>query len=212
MIVTIASTQGQSLASRLAANLAVLRARSGRKICLIDADPRSSAYGWSCERSAAGQGPSVPARKLAGRLLPHEIESLASAYSDFLINTGERDTQESRSALIAARMVIVPVETGQANLESQYALIARLNFARMSNPCLKVLFVVVAGSKPPTGPELATVRRYVAHVMSASLAATMIHDPRSHEYGSGRCVCDAETCDPDAAAEMHALYREIYPH
>ncbi len=206
------STQGQSLPSQLAANLAVLRARSGRKTCIIDADPRSIAYGWSCARSTAGQGPTVPARRLAQQHLPHEIQRLENAFDDFMIATGERDTHESRSALIAARLVVVPVRTGQASLDSEYALIARLNFARMSNPSLKVLFVVVTDGKPPTGLELASVRRYVAHVMSASLATTFIHDSSTHEYGSGRCVCDAETCDPEAAAALHALYREIYPH
>jgi hypothetical protein len=34
--------------------------------------------------------------------------------------------------------------------------------------------------------------------------------PAEIDYGIGRCVCDAETCDPARAAEMHALYREVY--
>ena len=39
MIVAIASLEGH-YKTHLSANLAVLRARSGRKICLIDTDPK----------------------------------------------------------------------------------------------------------------------------------------------------------------------------
>lgn len=212
MIVTVASAQEQALGKQLMANLAVLRARSGRAICIIDADPRARAYGWSCERSAAGQGPSIPARRLAGRALEREIEVLAPNYHDLLINTGERDTHESRAALGAARTVVVPVRVRQADLDRHYGLVARLNAARMFNPQLRVLFVIVTDGAAPDGEELAAVRQYVAHVMSATLATTLIHDPCANEYGRGRCVCDAETCDPEAAAEFRALYREIYLH
>ncbi|NML62825.1 hypothetical protein HHL21_17425 [Massilia sp. RP-1-19] len=57
---------------------------------------------------------------------------------------------------------------------------------------------------------MAAVRLYAAHVMSATLAATVLHAPHALEYGQGRCVCDAETCDPEMAAELNSLYREVY--
>lgn len=212
MIVAIASIKGQSLKTELAANLAVLRARSGRAVCLIDVDPRRSAFSWSCERSMAGQRPSIPARAMAGRSLSREIETLHAGYTDLLINTGEVETQDARAALIAARVAIVPVQVNAVHLDAHYALIARLNSARMFNPSLKVLFVVVSDGPAPSPNELAAVRLYVAHVMSASLAATLLHGPCTHDYGQGRCVCDAETCDPAVAAELHALYHEIYLH
>ncbi|NHZ34573.1 hypothetical protein [Massilia rubra] len=212
MIVAIASIQGQALKALLAANLAVLRALSGRTICLIDVDPRHSAYSWSCERSVVGQGPSVPARLLGARSLVREIEELTAGFSDLLINTGEVETQEARSALIAARVVLVPIQVGNVDLDSQYPLIARLNSARMFNPSLKVLFVIVADGAVPSPEQMAAVRLYVAHVMSATLAATVLHVACSRDYGQGRCASDAQTCDPDAAAELHSLYREVYMH
>lgn len=212
MIVAIMGAQDPALRLQLAASLAVLRARSGRSICIINADPHSRVYGWGCQRGYAGQGPSVPVRKLGRQALPEEIDSLSGTCTDLVIHTGERDTPEARSALGAARLAVVPIQSGQASLESQYALIARLNFARMINPGLRVLFVLVTGGGAPTDLELASVRSYVAHVMSASLASTILLDPGSREYGPGRCVADAETCDPELAAGLQALYREIYLH
>ena len=211
MIIAIASVQGRSLKPRLSANLAVLRARSGRSICLIDTDPQASAYTWSCERSNAGQGPSVTGRTLSGRKLSQELDNLAPAYADLLINTGGVDMQETLAVLTAARLVIVPLSVDQVDLDLHYPLIARLNLARMLNPALKVLFVIVTDSGAPSVEQLAAVRRYVAHVMSATLAATLLHVHSTYDYGLGRCLCDAEKCDPEAAAELHCLYREVYP-
>jgi chromosome partitioning protein len=212
MIVAIASFHDQSLKSLLATNLAVLRARSGRKICVIDTTPRQSAYSWSCDRNTAGQWPAVSGRALAGRTVSREIEKLGPGFGDLLISTGEYDEQETLSALIAARLVIVPVRTDQVNVDVHYPMIARLNSARMFNPALKVMFVIVTDGASPSPEELAAVRLYVSHVMSATLADTVLHAPFAHDYGQGRCVCDAETCDPDMAAEIHSLYREVSIH
>lgn len=210
MIVAIANVEGRFIKTLLTANLAVLRARSGRKICLIDTDPQASAYRWSCDRSSAGQGPSVTGRALCGRMQSREIEKLGLAYGDLLINTGNFDRQETLSALIAARMVIVPVTVDQVDVDAQYPLIARLNSARMFNPALKVLFVIVTDGFTPSAEQLATVRSYVAQVMSATLSATVLHVPGAYDYGLGRCVCDAGTCDPGTAAKLNSLYREVY--
>lgn len=212
MIVALASTESRFLKQLLSINLAVLRARSGRKICLIDTDPRESAYTWSCERRSARQWPSIAGRAPSARMLAHEIQELGPEYADLLINTGGHDSPGMLPALIAARVVVVPVTVDQVDLERHYALIARLNSARMFNPGLKVLFVVVADGVTPPPEKLAAVRLYVAHVMSATLADTVLHLHGERDYGRGRCVCDAQTCDPDAAAELHSLYREIYIH
>ena len=212
MIVAIASSEGRFLKLLLTANLAVLRARHGHEICLIDTDPCKTLFTWACDRSSAGQAPSVTVRSLTDRLLTHELDKLCPVYGDLLINTGDYDQQETLWALIAARVVIVPVTVDQVDLDTQYSLIARLNSARMFNPALKVLFVFVADGVAPSADQLAAVRLYVAHVMSATLATTVLHVHGTYDYGLGRCICDAETCDPEIAAELHSLYREVYLH
>ncbi|WP_426176893.1 hypothetical protein [Massilia sp. TWR1-2-2] len=114
--------------------------------------------------------------------------------------------------MIAARIVIVPVTVDQVDIDLPYALVARLNSARMSNPALKVIFVLVTDSSTPSLQQLAAVRLYVTQVMSATLAHTVLHVHDTYDYGLGRCVCDAEICDPGAAAELNSLYHEVYVH
>ncbi|WP_426114644.1 hypothetical protein [Massilia sp. PWRC2] len=210
MIVAIASTKTGRGHCALAANLAVLRTRSGSRMCLLDIDPARSAYRWGCARSEEGQGPAMAALALPARVATGGIDQIASRYSDLLIHTGACASHDCRSALLSARVVVVPLAPADYDLDANYSLIADLNGARMFNPSLKALFVILADVGEPTALELARARLYVAQVMSATLANTVLHWPDANEYGHGRCVCDAETCDPDAAAELHALYREVY--
>jgi chromosome partitioning protein len=165
MIVAIANQDGGSGKTVIAHHLAQLRIRSGRKVMLVDA-----------ARAAT-----------AGKLVT-DLELLRARYNDIVIDTEGRDTAESRAALIAARLVVVPVTPDRVDLSSQYKLIARLNTARMFNPGLRVLFVLVADH--PTDEECAAVRAYTARVMSATLASTVIHG--------------------EASADMDALYHEVF--
>jgi chromosome partitioning protein len=191
MIVAIANQNGGAGKTCIANNLALLRTRAGRRVMLVDTDPKATSCTWCSELAAAGVQPRVVARAITGHTLVNDLELLRTRYNDIVIDTEGRDTVESRAALIAARLVVVPVTPEQADLTSQYKLIARLNSARMFNPGLRVLFALVAAD--PCGPsddERAAVRAYAARVMSATMASTIIHG--------------------QAPADMEALYREVF--
>ncbi|MQA21418.1 AAA family ATPase [Rugamonas rivuli] len=190
MIVAIANQSGGAGKTIVANNLALLRARAGRKVMLVDTDPKAAASSWCSELAAAGVRPRVASRAITGRSLVEDLEQLRNRYNDIVIDTEGRDTAESRAALIAARLVVVPVTPLQVDLSTQYQLIARLNAARMFNPGLRVLFVLVGGADEPTDEERAAVRAYVSRVMSATLANTVVHG--------------------QAPADMDALYREVF--
>jgi chromosome partitioning protein len=210
MIIAIVNQNTNPDRTIVACNLAVLRARSGRKVCILDTDSRRRGQTWSAARSKAGLRPWISGRAISSRGLQQDLAHLQPLFNDILIDAGTRDTPECRCALIAARLVLVPVHVDEVDLASQYALIARLNAARIFNPGLRVKFIMVSEHDDPSDEERAAVRAYVSRVMSATLASTVLHEPAANDYGSGRCVCDAETCDPQLVAEMRALYDEVY--
>ena len=117
---------------------------------------------------------------------------------------------DSQAALIAARVVIVPVQADQLDPASQDTLIARLNSARMFNPGLRVLFVIVGGSSDPPDQERAAIRAYVAQVMSAKLAGTVIHVQQALPCDLPPAAGEHASCDAHAVEDMSALYREVF--
>ena len=191
MIIAIADQCG-TCGKAIGETLALLRARSGRTVLVIDADSPHSPGAGSSERFP-GFGPRVPRHAITAGRLSAELEQFIPQYQDIVIETDGRDAP-ARAALIAARLVIVPIHSEQADLACHYALIARLNSARMFNPGLHVMFVIAAGCVAPSSADLLEIRAYVAQVMSATLCATVIHASAS-----------------PASDEIAALYREVFP-
>ena len=141
MIIAIANQDGCGPGQALvASHLAQLRARSGCKVKLLDASTASTA---------------------TGRTLPDRLESLHQRYRDIVIDTGGQDTLASRAALIAARLVVVPLAPDPS---SRQQLTTRLDAARMFNPGLRVLYAPFGDTGDPTPAEMdALYREIFAH-------------------------------------------------
>jgi chromosome partitioning protein len=209
MIVTIANCALQPASDLVAENLALLRVRSGRDVLLLDATPRRSCEHWAGERTRMQLRPTLATRALRGYAFADELEDLQARFADIVIDT-DGSGYESRCALIAALVAVVPLAPEHADVGARYELIARLNSARMFNPGLRVLFVTTGQEDDPDAPERRAMRNYTTQVMSASLAATVIHLPalRRGADAPGRCASDTESST--GAVEMAALYREVY--
>jgi chromosome partitioning protein len=210
MIIAIVNQHSSPERTVVARNLAVLRARSGRRVCLMTTAGNGNSD-WSEERSHAGVQPWIETHQVGSRAVKTRLAALRPLFDDILIDAGTRDTGGCRCVLAESRLVVVPVRSGALELDLQYHLLARLHGARTFNPAMRVLFVAVSGGAGPGVSERAAVLAHVARVDDATLAETVLHAPAARDYGPGRCVSDATTCDPDAAAELRALYDEVYP-
>ena len=210
MIIAIVNQHDNPERTVIARNLAVLRARAGRRVCLMTTAGNGDSD-WSEERNQAGVQPWIETHQVGSRAVKMRLAALRPLFDDILIDAGTRDTDGCRCVLAESRLVVVPVRGGALDLDLQYRLLARLNGARAFNPAMRVLFVAVSGPAEPGASERAAVLAHVARVHDATLAGTVLHAPAAFDYGPGRCVSDAATCDPDAAAELRALYEEVYP-
>lgn len=210
MIVTVAHCAPPLAGGLVAENLALLRARSGRKVLLLDATTAQTCRHWGEERKRRHIAPMLDVHAVGGSGLPDELERLYPCFSEVVIDTDCRDGHECRSALIMADVAVVPLAPEQADVGLHYGPIARLNSARMFNPGLRVLFVIAGSEHDPAPRELRALRAYASQVMSAGMACTILHLPAlMWTLGApGRCASDIESST--GAAEMAALYGEVY--
>jgi chromosome partitioning protein len=211
MIVAIANQNGEAEKSILANNLAALRMRAGRSVLLIDSDPKKLSFDWSAERKAANIKPLVPVRSITAKGLQPEIENLGSRYQDIVIDTESRDCLGSRSALIAARTLVVPLQSKMNDVVSQNTLIARIHTARFFNPGLRVIFVITRAKNDPLPDDLAWAQAIAARVTSATLAKTILHDDTIHTaFDKGLCISEYKPEGDSASREMTDLYQEVF--
>ncbi|WP_440963918.1 hypothetical protein ACL58G_28745 [Massilia sp. GER05] len=152
MIVTIVHAALPAADARLAADLALQRARHGRKVVLL------------------------ATRTLRGASLSEQLERMPARHDDIVVATCG-DDPACRSALVAAQVALVPLAPEQADVDTRYGRIAGRNHARMFNPGLRVLFVTVGGATDPAPQAQCAMRAYAAQVMSAGIADTVLHLP-----------------------------------
>ncbi len=139
-------------------------------------------------------------------------EHLTPRYNDIVIDTEGRDSMGSRSALVAARIAIIPIRPDQMDPASEAKLIVRVDTARLFNPGLRVLFVIACAKDDPSTQEFADVRSLVAQVTTATLAKTVIHEQTAlrNAFADGLSISEYQPADTRAVTEMTNLYLEVF--
>lgn len=111
-VITMAQRKGGSGKTTLAANLAVAWALKGFSVSAIDIDPQRSLAFWG-EARRANQDRAVhpvDVDEVKGWRIRNEVERRAASHDLVLIDSPPHDETETRLAIRAADLVLVPVQ------------------------------------------------------------------------------------------------------
>ena len=207
MIVALLNQKGGVGKTTLALHLAGAWASRGERVTLVDADPQASALDWSQQRSREGLPRLFGVVGLARDTLHREAPELARDADHVVIDGPPRVAALMRSALLAADLVLIPVQPSPLDGWASAEMLALLGEARIYRPELAARFVLNrCGARTVLARETAamladhdppvlatTIGQRVAFAMSAQC---------------GRLVGELDEGGP-AAREITALAAEI---
>ena len=142
MIVALLNQKGGVGKTTLALHLAGEWALRGRRVTLVDADPQGSALDWSEQRACENIPRLFGVVGLARDTLHREAPELARTADHVVIDGPPRVAGLMRSALLAADLVLIPVQPSPLDGWASAEMLSLLNEARIYRPDLKARFVL----------------------------------------------------------------------
>ncbi len=209
MILTIGGIKGGVGKSLIATNLTVIRALSGLKILLVDADDQGTAGDWTDHRMGLGLTTPWTTIRLKSVAVRTEVLKLSSNYDDIIIDCGGRDTISLRAALTISDIFLVPFQPKSFDIWTASKVAALVADAKILNPKLVANCFINCGGTRGNDNEVAM--QILGKTEGLSLLETTIalRKAFSNATSEGMGIIEARK-DEKAVSEMLALHDAIF--
>lgn len=207
MIVALLNQKGGVGKTTLALHLAGAWAQRDQRVTVIDADPQGSALDWSQRRGHEGLPRLFSTIGLARDTLHREAPELARDADHVVIDGPPRVAGLMRSALLAADLVLIPVQPSPFDGWASAEMLALLREARIYRPQLAARFVLNrCATRTIIARETAeTLADHDPPMLSSAIGQRVIFADAAQ---SGRLATEIDRQSP-AAREIVALTAEI---
>lgn len=141
-VIALLNQKGGAGKTTLATHLAGELVMQGQRVTLLDADPQGSALDWAQRRTQSGQNRLFGVFGLARDSLHQEAPQIA-LQADFVVIDGPpRVAALARSALLAADLVLIPVQPSAYDIWASHEMVQLITEARVFRPQLCAAFVI----------------------------------------------------------------------
>jgi len=141
VIVCFCSLKGGAGKTTLATHLAAAISQLERRVLLVDADPQASASDWAAARNEAHKPP-FSVIGLARDTLHRDLPDIARGFDHVVIDTPPRIAAIARSAILAADLILIPVQPSSYDVWAASETIEVVKEATVFKPELKAALVI----------------------------------------------------------------------
>ena len=207
MIIAILNQKGGVGKTTLATHIAGELARNGASVTMIDADPQGSALDWAQRRKEGTYPRLFGVIGLPRETVHLEAPELAKRFDHVVIDGPPRVTALARSALLAADLVLVPVQPSPYDVWATAEMLGLIDEATVFRTALKAAFVVnrrITGTVIGRGVRAALANERIP-VLACDIHQRIVF---AESVAVGRVAAEIEP-DGLAAREIAALVAEI---
>jgi chromosome partitioning protein len=206
-VIALLNQKGGAGKTTLATHLAGELAIAGCRVTLLDADPQGSALDWAQRRGQSGLARLYGVFGLARDTLHHEAPQVARQADYVVIDGPPRVASLARSALLAADLVLIPVQPSAYDVWASQEMVQLVVEARVFRPTLRAAFVI---NRRVVGTVIGREARNALadqpfDALPAEVSQRIVF---ADSVAAGRLACEAAP-DCAAAREIAALSRAV---
>lgn len=211
MLLVVGGIKGGSGKTTLATNLAVCRAKIGKKVLLVDGDEQMSALDWWTHR-CKGVGfcnENILFVNCLANDIFKEIKYNVSSFDDIIIDSGGRDTTTQRSALVQCDVFLSPFRPKSLDIWTLQALKKLKNEILSVNPSLRTMAVLNQCAR--NDPDTDTCR-VIIEDQGIECLSIPIRDRKSFSDASskGLGIIEHKSAYRGSVMEILSLHDDIY--
>lgn len=210
MILAIGGQKGGTGKSTISVNLTAFFKEFGHDVLLIDANSeQGTASNWADRRENLDYTDITCIEKSGN--IKKSVEALAEKYDIIIIDTGGQDSQELRTSLIVADILISPVRASQADVETLTYMLGLIETAKEINPELEVRILITNAHTNPRVTTLNETIELIDGVEELDRFKTAIYTRESYPLSikTGAGVNELKPPQKKAMNEIKELAEEI---
>lgn len=175
-VVAVLGEKGGTGKTTFAANLAGMRAESGRSVLMLDADRQGSSSYWAAAREQIEDVATVDCIQQYGPGLGRRIRRMAQSYDDIVIDVGAGDGVEMKLVLDMADYALTPVKPAGVDVWTMGLMNRLVEQALEDNTGLICWAVVNMASTDPRNKDVERTVSALAQLQAITVADAVVHN------------------------------------